>query len=102
MSRFAPHDAPFRRFLDQPVTHGFVFACWIAYGATLLLGGVRSGGAGMGGLLAPSSDALQSAGWLDPKLVIEHGEWERFASSILLHGGLLHIVFNSSALLQLG
>lgn len=102
MSRFAPADGPLRRFMERPATTGFLALCWAAYAATALAGGMRPLGGGIGGLLAPSHDALQAAGMLDANLVLAHGEWERTAASFVLHGGLLHILFNASALAQLG
>jgi membrane associated rhomboid family serine protease len=97
-----PQDAPWRALYERPVTYGFVALCWIAYAATLWLGGVGRSAGGAMGLLAPAGDALQAAGWLEPNLVVRHGQWERVAASLALHGGLLHILFNSSVLLQLG
>ncbi|HYC77987.1 MAG TPA: rhomboid family intramembrane serine protease [Planctomycetota bacterium] len=84
---------------DRPVTTGFVAALWIVYVLVLLGGGMGDHG-GLGAL-GPSDRALDAAGSLDTEAVFA-GEWERMATAALLHLGLLHILWNASALLQLG
>ncbi len=84
-----------------PAAQTFVGACWIYYVFSLWLGhGIAKGGGLFLG--SPTNPAFRAAGWLDPVAVVQGGEWERLVTAVLLHGGLLHIIFNSSAILQLG
>jgi membrane associated rhomboid family serine protease len=80
----------------------FVAIMWIAYAwAIWVAGGVSAHGGGLfiGRLTAGGYDI---AGQLDTEAIVEHGAWERLISGIFLHGGIVHILFNSAAILQLG
>ncbi len=68
-----------------------VFACEFVFG----IGPVT-------GLLDPSIKTLAALGALDKALVLEDGQWWRLFTAPLLHGGLLHIAFNSIALFFAG
>jgi membrane associated rhomboid family serine protease len=76
---------------------------WIYYGWSLWVGhGLGSSGGGLwmsGGL---SGFGYRVAGSLDTLEVLHRGQWERVIACIFLHGGLLHILMNSAAILQLG
>jgi rhomboid protease GluP len=56
----------------------------------------------LNGLLDPSIETLVAFGALDRQLVVENGEWWRLFSAPLLHGGLMHIAFNSLGLFFAG
>lgn len=56
---------------------------------------------GFSSLLSPHPYVLGMSGGLMPELVA-HGQWWRLISYAFLHGGLLHILFNMSALSQVG
>lgn len=80
----------------------FVGLMWIAYGWSLwLAGGIdpRSAGIMMGSL---PGVGYYVAGAVDSSAVVRDHEWERLVSGIFLHGGFLHIIMNSAAILQLG
>lgn len=47
------------------------------------------------------SELLAAYGWLTPRAVAV-GQWWRLLTSAFLHGGLLHLFFNLSMLLQIG
>jgi rhomboid protease GluP len=47
---------------------------------------------------SPSVPTLLAMGGLSPAAVLEYGEWYRLFTAPLLHGGILHIVFNGLAL----
>ena len=51
--------------------------------------------------ISPPAKALAEYGWLTPMSVSE-GEWWRLFSSSFLHGGILHLVLNTGAMLSLG
>jgi rhomboid protease GluP len=54
------------------------------------------------GALDPSVRTLIALGALDKSLVVGGGEWWRLFSAPLLHGGVLHLVFNGIALFFAG
>ncbi len=54
------------------------------------------------GLFDPSVGTLAVLGALDKSQVLEEGQWWRLFSAPLLHGGLLHILFNGVALVFAG
>lgn len=53
-------------------------------------------------LWTPSIRTLVALGGLNSDLVLQHGQWWRLLSATVLHGGLLHLVFNSIALYMAG
>ena len=55
-----------------------------------------------GGLLTPSVKTLVALGALSRPLVLQQGEWFRLFTAALLHGGLLHLLFNGVALWMAG
>jgi rhomboid protease GluP len=84
----------------------------LAYLATSLLGAralrdaSREGGGILGFLLAaamsPSAGVLEDLGAHLPEFVLERGEVWRLLCPVFLHGGLLHIFMNMSALRSIG
>jgi rhomboid protease GluP len=50
----------------------------------------------------PPSVALRAWGAKDNAAVYEHGEWYRLFTAMFLHGGLIHLLFNSWALYAIG
>jgi membrane associated rhomboid family serine protease len=80
----------------------FVGLMWIAYGWSVWVGGgidQRMGGIMMGSL---RGTGYFVAGQVDSTAVVKDHEWERLVSGIFLHGGFIHIIMNSAAILQLG
>jgi rhomboid protease GluP len=73
-----------------PVTLTMLALCWLAFGFDFFVTGGRQE---MGPLVA--------AGQIVPSL-IEGGQWWRLITSGFLHYGILHIAFNSYALVQVG
>jgi membrane associated rhomboid family serine protease len=53
-------------------------------------------------LFGPSTDTLLKMGAKTGQLIVEGNEWERLLKCIYLHGGLVHLAFNMSGLIQLG
>jgi membrane associated rhomboid family serine protease len=95
---FGGHGAP-APLSDRPVVRGFLLLIGAGYVASLLLDGVRL--AGGFSLFGPTPIGAFAAGSCYTPLVLQ-GEWERVAASAVLHGGLLHLLFNATALLRLG
>lgn len=54
------------------------------------------------GLLAPNIQTLVAFGGLNKTLVFEEGEWQRIFSSVLLHGGAVHLLMNGICLYLAG
>jgi len=50
---------------------------------------------------APTAEQLHAAGWLSPLLAAEGEPW-RLLSHAFLHGGLVHLAFNTMMLLSVG
>ena len=48
------------------------------------------------------TQSLFALGGLNPAAVFEQGQWYRLISAVLLHGGVLHLLFNLVALLLAG
>jgi len=63
--------------------------------------GVRSGSGGEAFLQSPSNGVLDDFGALVPALV-RGGQWWRLVTFNFLHIGLMHLMFNSSALFSIG
>src|SRR3972149_6578828 len=70
----------------------------------------RSSGEGEGpgieglidGVLSPRASSLEALGACIPELILREGEWWRMLCPLFLHGGLLHIFMNMSALRNIG
>jgi membrane associated rhomboid family serine protease len=80
----------------------FVGLMWIAYAWSIWAGGgIDAGSQGMmmGSL---SGMGYYVTGAIDTRAIVRDREWERLVSGIFLHGGFLHIIMNSAAILQLG
>lgn len=54
------------------------------------------------GALAPSVRSLVAFGGLAHRLLIDQGQWWRLVSAVLLHGDILHLLFNGLALAVVG
>jgi len=69
-----------------------------------LLGGIRRLGSSGGLLSLGAVDGLTTwaAGAVGPKAVFEAGEWWRLFTPVLLHGSVIHLLFNGFALNNLG
>jgi membrane associated rhomboid family serine protease len=75
---------------------------WVAYGWSIWVArgmDPESRGMWIGSL---TGEGYVVAGALLPWAITERHEWERLVVSIFLHGGFLHILMNSAAILQLG
>src|SRR5688572_19234488 len=84
------------------VSHTFVGLMWITYVWSVWIAkGIDPNDHGMwfGSI---SKAGYEAAGELDTTAVIENGEWERLVSMIFLHGGLVHLLFNTMAIVNLG
>lgn len=55
-----------------------------------------------GRILGFDTQTLFALGGLNPASVFDNGEWYRLATAVVLHGGLLHLLFNLIALLLAG
>lgn len=53
-------------------------------------------------LIGPSSDTLVSCGARETNLIVNHGEWFRLFSPLVLHAGLVHYVINMLAMWYIG
>jgi rhomboid protease GluP len=62
---------------------------------------VRNGGSGEAFIKSASNDVLRDFGALVPSLV-HSGQWWRLVTFNFLHIGLMHLMFNSSALFSIG
>ena len=54
------------------------------------------------GLSEPSISTLVAWGGMSGTMVLERGEWFRIFTAALLHGGYVHLLFNSYALYSAG
>ncbi len=54
------------------------------------------------GVLSPRASALTALGACVPERILQRGEWWRMLCPVFLHGGLLHIFMNMSALRNIG
>jgi membrane associated rhomboid family serine protease len=72
---------------------GYGWSIWVAEGISRESAGLWFGSLSYAGYFVTGS--------LDTRAIVE-GEWERLVSCIVLHGGFLHLLLNSAAILQLG
>ena len=80
----------------------FVGLMWIAYAWSIWVAkgtNPNTDGIMLGSL---TSAGYYIAGATDTMSIVRDGTWERLISGIFLHGGFLHIIMNSAAILQLG
>jgi rhomboid protease GluP len=70
--------------------------------ALLLLATVAVDGTGLGALWSPRGQTLWLLGGKWGESIFGAGEWWRLVTANYLHGGILHLVFNSMALATLG
>lgn len=77
-----------------PVT----IALCVVFGVVFLIESYVDGG----GLWQVSAPTLGKLGGNAPVLTLQHGEYWRLMTAALMHGGLLHIAFNSYAMLIIG
>jgi membrane associated rhomboid family serine protease len=82
-----PEPVPF--YLRAPFTYGAVAVTFVVSAAVLLF-------AGAGPLAAVSCGALSA-----PLVAVEH-EWWRLATTMLLHGGWVHLLMNLAAIVFVG
>jgi rhomboid protease GluP len=68
---------------------------WMSYAAI----GRGGGSTILWGLVGPPQDRLGAS---YPYMIFVRNEWWRIVTAMFLHGGLIHIGFNMSALMQLG
>ena len=52
--------------------------------------------------IGPSPETLLRMGALNTQTMIKTGSWYRIISATFLHGGIIHVVFNSAAMIFLG
>ena len=52
--------------------------------------------------IGPSPETLLRMGALNTQTMIKTGSWYRILSATFLHGGIIHVVFNSAAMIFLG
>ena len=72
----------------------YAWSIWVAKGTNPHTDGMMLGSlTGAGYYVAGATDTLS---------IVHDGAWERLISGIFLHGGFLHIIMNSAAILQLG
>jgi membrane associated rhomboid family serine protease len=80
----------------------FVGLMWIAYAWSIWVAkgtNPHTDGMMLGSL---TGAGYYIAGATDTASIVRDGTWERLISGIFLHGGFLHIIMNSAAILQLG
>ncbi len=76
----------------------FVFVIMLLYGLSVITG---EGETLLQNLLAPTRRTLYRFGLMDP-VFVRNGEYWRLLSFGLFHFGLIHLMFNTIALLQIG
>jgi rhomboid protease GluP len=79
-----------------------MWACGALYLATLVSGGIASGGNGLMSILSPTRESLLLFGGSGWEPVFVRGRWWTPLSAGWLHGGILHIAFNMMAVRDLG
>jgi rhomboid protease GluP len=74
------------------------------FGLMLLVYGVQISldGPGFRSIMSPSKNAIDVLGAFFRPFIDRYNEWWRFLSFGLVHGGLIHIGFNSYVLMQVG
>ncbi|QQR69279.1 MAG: rhomboid family intramembrane serine protease [Alphaproteobacteria bacterium] len=79
------------------LTQAMLIALLIVYVAELMLQ------MGMSGFqFSPDAQTLTAMGGLSNRAVLKFGEWHRLLTSTLLHGSVLHLIFNGIALYMAG
>jgi membrane associated rhomboid family serine protease len=87
---------------EAPVTTALLIANVLMLGVSWMAFAALGRGGGytiLWGLMGPPQDRLGAS---YPLLIFYRNEWWRVVTAMFLHGGLIHIGFNMSALLQLG
>ena len=83
---------------DAPVTVNVFLGLMVVFFAMQML----MDGFSFRTMMSPSSPVLYALGSWSPATAVGDGQYWRFLSCGLLHGGLIHIGFNSFALTQIG
>jgi rhomboid protease GluP len=87
---------------EAPVTTALLIANVLMLGVSWMAFAVIGRGGGytiLWGLMGPPQDHLGAS---YPYMIFVRNEWWRVVTAMFLHGGLIHIGFNMSALMQLG
>lgn len=83
---------------DSPIViNAFLGLMLVFFGMQMLMDGFS-----FRAMLTPSSPVLYALGSWSPAIAVGDGQYWRFISFGLIHGGLIHIGFNSYALTQIG
>jgi rhomboid protease GluP len=53
-------------------------------------------------VLGYNNNSFLSLGWKDNYSILENGQWYRLITSMFLHGGVMHLLFNMYSLWDLG
>ena len=85
-----------------PVTTALLVANLLMFGVEWMAAAGQGGGGGLSILWGMGGEATYRLGAsYGPAIIFGH-QWYRLVTAMFLHGGLLHIGFNISALIQLG
>jgi membrane associated rhomboid family serine protease len=85
-----------------PVTTALLVANILMFGVSWLAVTAEGGGGGMSILWGLGGYSTYRLGASIPYGIFGLHEWYRLVTAMFLHGGLIHIAFNMSALMQLG
>jgi rhomboid protease GluP len=88
---------------ESPVTTALLIANILMLGVSWMALAAAGGGGGLSILWGLSGEAQYRLGMSVPlPFLVATNEWWRLVTAMFLHGGLIHIGFNMTALMQLG
>uniref|UniRef100_A0A7S3L8V8 rhomboid protease n=1 Tax=Amphora coffeiformis TaxID=265554 RepID=A0A7S3L8V8_9STRA len=95
-------DIRIRGFNRPWLTYAFIFTCSVMMFLEFAFNSWSMESLDLNPLIGPSAQTLRELGARDTNLIVEHGQWWRLFTPLVLHAGIVHYLFNMAAFFFIG